>query len=67
MAYCNLKAEMARHGIKSKDIAEVLKLSEKSISNKITGKSEFTIPEAMGIKKHFFQDKTIDYLFDKSA
>mgnify|MGYP000355716433 FL=1 len=50
----NLKAEMAKCGVTVEAIAEVLKIHRNSASNKINGKSSFTIEEAFEIKTVFF-------------
>lgn len=63
----NLRAEMARYGIKQIDIAELLKVREATVSEKINGKSVFDIDEAFKIKKTFFPELSIDYLFSKDV
>lgn len=60
-----LRAEMARHGIKNKDIAELLKLSRKSITNRLSGTQEFSNAEMRQIRDKFFPNMTIDELFSK--
>lgn len=61
--YKNLSAEIARTGITQKAIAEYLGIHENSISNKISGKSSFTVEEAFQIKEHFFPNCELKYLF----
>lgn len=63
----NLKAEMAKCGVTVEAIAEVLKIHRNSASNKINGKSSFTIEEAFEIKTVFFPTLSLDYLFANSA
>lgn len=58
-----LRAEMARHGIKVIAIAELLKLSRKSIGDRLSGKYEFTNAEMRKIRNEFFPTMTIDELF----
>ena len=41
----NLLAEMARNRINQTQLAEVLHVSQKTVSNKLKGKSEFTLSE----------------------
>lgn len=65
--YPNLRAEMSRLGIKQIDIAKLLEVREATISDKMNGKSNFDIDEAFLIKKTFFPDLTIDYLFSNNA
>lgn len=63
----NLKAEMAKCGVTVEAIAEVLKIHRNSASNKINGKSSFTIEEAFEIKIVFFPTLSLDYLFANST
>lgn len=65
--YRNLKAEMAREGILSKDIAVFLGVREATISDKLNGKYRFYYDEAYSIKKHFFPNCELEYLFYKPA
>lgn len=64
--YPNLKAEMSRNGLKGKDLAQTLKLGEKTFSKKMTGKAEFTLGQARTIKSRFFPSLSLDYLFEDS-
>lgn len=59
----NLKTEMLRGGIKQYEMARVLHVSTKTVTNKMTGKSEFTRKEMFIIKKKYFPNCSIDYLF----
>lgn len=61
--YPNLRAEMSRIGIKQADIAELLGIREVTVSKKMNGKSTFDIDEAFLIKKTFFPNLSLDYLF----
>ena len=61
--FFNLRAEMARKHINQLEIAVVLGISVKSVSNKMNGKSEFTRKEMFLIKKTFFPECSTDYLF----
>ena len=63
----NLKAEMTRQGLFYRDIAEVIGKDEKSVSNKISCKTEFTRKEMINIKKTFFPNLTLDYLFETDS
>lgn len=65
--YPNLEAEMARYGVKQKDIAELLKKRTATISEKMNGKSKFDIDEAYAIKKAFFPNCMLDYLFNRES
>lgn len=63
--YPNLDAEMARVGVTQKDIAKLLEKRTATISDKMNGKSKFDIDEAHLIKKTFFPNLLLDYLFNK--
>ncbi len=61
--YKNLLAEMVRYGYDKKFLAQSLKLSDKSISNKLNGTTSFTVPEAKKIMEIIPGSHTFDYLF----
>ena len=66
----NLVAEVIKQGTPpnqvAKFIAQVLGCSEKTARNKISGVSEFTVPEAMKINSDIFKNsQSIEYLFCK--
>lgn len=62
-AFPNLEAEMARMGIQKKDVAEKLGVRAATISDKMNGKFPFTLDEVVTIKKSFFPNLTLEYLF----
>lgn len=59
----NLEAEISRKGIKKKDIAAELQIDEKTLRNKIKGRTDFVWSEAVQIRDTFFPDIDINYLF----
>lgn len=63
----NLKAEMARIGISIKTLSRDpdLNLSYETLRNKFNGKTEWTKREIWSIKSKYFQDKSIEYLFEQ--
>lgn len=61
----NLKAEIARKGYKEKDMAKKIGVSPRTLSNKITGRSDFTLSEMLAIKQNFFPDLSLEYLFQR--
>lgn len=61
--YSNLKAEMARNNVTSKDVAIALGKSPSAISAKMTGNANFTLDEAVRIKQLLRVDLPIDELF----
>lgn len=64
MMFRNLKAEMSRYDINNCDLARILEVTPKTVSNKMSGTSEFTRGEMAKIKKRLFPHLTMDYLFD---
>jgi DNA-binding XRE family transcriptional regulator len=67
--YPNLRAEMARYGIKPTDLAETLGLTRKSINNKMTCRTKlgFGLDEAVKIRDTFFPKIRLDELFAKEC
>lgn len=61
--YPNLAGEIARRGIKKKAIASSIHVCEKSFWKKMNGKVPFTWPEVKTIRKTFFPDMDVAYLF----
>lgn len=59
----NLKAEMARKNIKGKDFALLLGVRDATIYDKMNGHYGFTFYEALEIKKNFFPEYDLEYLF----
>ena len=59
----NLKAEMTRHGVSKKQLAQkLLNMSEWTLNRKLNGSSQFTLADMSKIKE-VFRDSTISYLF----
>lgn len=63
--YPNLDAEMARKGIKRKDLAGLFSGRIPTVSDKLNGKYPLSLDEAEKIRSEYFPDLTLDYLFDK--
>lgn len=62
----NLVAEMAREGLLYKDLAKALGRDERSVSNKISCKTEFTRKEMVQIRNELFPECSLDYLFEQA-
>jgi len=62
--YLNLKTEMIRKGIKQKDIAQLLGMSESAISEKINGNGHFVTKNSIVIRDNFFKSLKLEYLFE---
>lgn len=52
----NLIGEMAKRGISINDVAELLGIHRNSVSNKLYGKSAFTLDEAIAVYDRYFSD-----------
>lgn len=64
--YPNLYAEMAAHGrMSQKELASKLGISEKTLGEKLRGKTDFRIGEMRNIQMIF--NKPLDYLFADRA
>lgn len=65
--YPNLDAEMARKGLRRKDLAWMFKDRIATVSDKLNGKSPILIDEAFKIKETYFPDLSLDYLFEQDT
>ncbi len=59
----NLSAEMARFGVTNSDIQSLLGCSGKTVTNKLTESTSFSVHEAIKIRDTFFPGLRIEYLF----
>ena len=62
-----LAGAFASNKKKKAAISRHLGISDKSFSNKMSGRSPFTLCEATAIQHHFFPDVSIDVLFAKDG
>ena len=61
----NLNAEFVRIGISPHvGVAVSLNCSERTARNRLNGKTQFSIFEAVKIKEKYFPELTVDYLFE---
>ena len=58
-----LKRELESHGIKQHKVAEILDCTIRTANNKLNGRSEFTVKEAILIKEALNSKKPIEQLF----
>lgn len=65
--YGNLCNELKRKNITQKVVADLIKCTEKSVNNKIHGKTDFTIAEAFAIHRNLLPEFDIDFLFSRTA
>lgn len=59
----NLSAEMARYGVSNMDIQALLGCSQKTVTNKLSDNTAFSVSEAIKIRDTFFPGLRIEYLF----
>lgn len=63
VCYPVLIGEMAKREIKKKSIAEALGICDKTLKNKLAGRTPFTWPEIKEIQQQFFPDMQMEVLF----
>ncbi|MCM1232858.1 MAG: XRE family transcriptional regulator [Ruminococcus flavefaciens] len=61
--YPVLESEMAKRGILKRDVISLLGVENSTFSNKINGKRDFTLTEALAIWRKWFGDIPVDELF----
>ena len=57
---------MAKQQITFQNLADAIGVSRETLSRKMNGKSEFTIPEAFRIADLFFPGLDVRYLFQRT-
>lgn len=55
---------MKTEGVSNADIQSLLNVSEKTVRNKLAGKTDFTWEEARKIRNKFFQNDDFNELFE---
>lgn len=55
---------MKTEGVSKADIQSLLNVSEKTVRNKLSGKTDFTWEEARKIRNKFFQNDDFNVLFE---
>lgn len=59
----NLKAEMARANITASEIAKATGRSNRTVRDRLMGRTQFPIQDAIAVKEAFFPEMTLEYLF----
>lgn len=62
----NLRAEMIRSDVKPKDIAEFLGVRYATVIDKLNGRYDFSFNDALKIKRKFFPQHNLEYLFENN-
>lgn len=65
VAFPTLEAEIARRGIKKCEIANILGIGQRTLSNKLNGFTRFALEEAIKIKQTWFSEIPIEELFSR--
>ena len=65
--YANLANELRNKKITNRVIAELIGCDEKTVFNKLSGKSDFTITEGLLIRHNVLPEFDMDYLFTRNA
>lgn len=65
--YKNLRKILEQRKFTNKDLASLLETSEKTVSNKMNGRTDWTLKEIMKISKFLAPEYTLDYLFEEQA
>ena len=63
--YPELEAQLAKKGCYKMKLAELLGIMPRTLSNKLSGVSHFTVEEAIQIQEQWFSDMTVNELFQK--
>ena len=63
LMYRNLEAEMVRHSISRRNVANFLNVRYATVIDKLSGRYPFRLEEALDIKREFFPKLSIEYLF----
>lgn len=64
VTFMHLKEALRKRNISNKAYAEFLGVSEKTVQNKINGKTEFTLSEVTKTMKIIFPEYAMEYLFE---
>lgn len=63
MEYLTLIGEMAKQKVTKRDLSALLGVHWNSITNKISGESDFSVTEAIKIRDRYFPEWEIENLF----
>ena len=63
----NLRKALEAKNISQRAVCELLGVSEKTLYNKMTGATEFTVEEAIKIVQNLLPEYTYEYLFATQA
>lgn len=65
--FANLAKELKNKGITYRAVAGLIGCSEKTIQNKMSGVTDFTLNEVLLINENMFPEYKLKYLFKRTA
>lgn len=65
--FANLAKELKNKGITYRAVAGLIGCSEKTIQNKMSGVTDFTLNEVLLINENMFPEYELKYLFKRTA
>lgn len=63
----NLKNAMSLKKISIRTVARLIGTTEKTVSNKLDGRTEFTLSEILAINENLFPEYELRFLFKRDA
>ena len=63
----NLEVLLENKGLSYKDYATFLSIAEKTVYNKLNGKTEFTLNEVTKTADYLFPEYKVDYIFKRNG
>ena len=67
IVYPILEGKIAERGIRKKSVAEALNINQRTLGNKLAGKTAFTWDEVVTLQATFFDDVSKDALMVRSG
>mgnify|MGYP002771563219 CR=1 FL=1 len=64
--FCVLNGEIAKKGLRKSEIAKTIGVSYGTFRNKMNGATPFTWDEVNTIKREYFPECSLDYLFSET-
>lgn len=65
MMFPNLKAELQRKNISLVSVAKLINCTEKTLQNKMNGKTDFRLNEVLAINEQLLPEFELKYLFKR--
>ena len=65
--YPHLRMRMERESLTVRDLAEAAGIAERGIRDRLRGVHQWTLDEAMAVRRTLFPDETVDSLFQTDS